>query len=158
MEGTEGDEVVAEAVALSVITAMMNVRMVVAVVMAEEAIMLITAKMIEAGGQEVGAPGEGVDGVGVLEAKETRVLSGKAALREGQKLSSGTGKGIKQSLVTRVLIITIMMTTIVMAMAMLITKNNIMTPINSDKAYQMTEVTATDTNGWFVHAFFKISI
>lgn len=157
LERTEGDGVVAEAAALSITEAMMNVRMVVAVVMVEEVIMLITAKMIEAGDLEVGALGEEVEGVGVLEAKETGVLFVKAVLREGLKLSSGTGKGIKPKLETRVLMITVMMTAIVMAvMEMPITKNNTMTPIRSDRMDQMMEVTTTDANGWFVHALFKL--
>ena len=135
---------------------MKNVLMVVVVVMVEEVIMLITDRMIEAGGPEVGALGEGVEGAGVPAAEETRVLLGKAVLREGPKLSNGTGNGIRQKLVIRVLIITVMTTVIVMAtaMGMLITKSNTMNLISSDKTYQMMEVIATDANGWFVHALF----
>lgn len=130
---------------------MMSVHMAAAVVMAVEVIMQIIARMIGAGGLEARAQAGGEDEAGVLAEKETEVQLGKAVLRGGQKLSNGIEKRNRPNLVTRILIMSIMMTITVMQMHRTM-NNTMMIPISGRNAYQMMEVTTTDRSGifWFV--------
>lgn len=75
----------------------------------EERMTEIIAIMIEVGGLE--AEVRDVEEVEALVEEEIRVQSGKAVLREGLRLSNGTGKENKQNLLIRMIIFTMTMVT-----------------------------------------------
>lgn len=88
---------------------MMSARMG-AVVLVEEMMTGITVTMTGAGGLEAEVQGVRGDEVEVREEGGTEVQSEKVVLKEGLRLSNGTGKRRKQTLVIRSITITTMMT------------------------------------------------
>lgn len=131
------------AVAHRGIAVMMSVHMV-AAVMAAEVTTEIAATMIIGGGggleAEVQDEGE-EEAEAPLGKGEIGVLLGKAVLREGQKLSSGTGKGIRRRLLTRMVMVTMKM------MEFWRMENSIMTLMWSSSISRNTEATTTDPSG-----------
>lgn len=117
--GEDAAAVEAEAVVLiSIVVVMRSVHMVVAVVLVEEMMTGIIAYMAEAGGLEAEVLDVGGDEV---EAREQggEVQLEKVVLKEGLRLSNGTGKRSRQILVIRLITVATMMTgTMMIGMAM----------------------------------------
>ncbi|GMP50067.1 hypothetical protein CsSME_00016830 [Camellia sinensis var. sinensis] len=133
----EGTAVVHSAIAI-----MRSVRMEVAVVLVGEVVMTeIIATVIGAGGLEAEVQDKGEDEAEAPGNREIGAQLGKAVLREEQRSSSGIGKGNKQNLLTRMVIATMIMTTV--AVAWLRMENVMMTVINNSTSKSM-EVTTTD--------------
>ncbi|XP_028058762.1 uncharacterized protein LOC114262608 isoform X1 [Camellia sinensis] len=133
----EGTAVVHSAIAI-----MRSVRMEVAVVLVGEVVMTeIIATVIGAGGLEAEVQDKGEDEAEAPGNREIGAQLGKAVLREEQRSSSGIGKGNKQNLLTRMVIATMIMTTV--AVALLRMENIMMTVINNSTSKSM-EVTTTD--------------
>ena len=83
----------------------------VAAVLVGEVMTEITATTIGVGSPEAEVLDEGGDEAEALGDREIEAQSGKAVLREEQKLSSGIGKGNKLNLLPRMVIVTMIMTT-----------------------------------------------
>lgn len=79
------------------------------VVLVGEMMTMITATMIGAGGLEAEALAK-EDVVEVPGKGEIGAQLGKAVLREGQRLSNGTGKGNRRKSLTRMVMVTLMIT------------------------------------------------
>lgn len=134
--GGEGIAVVHRGIAI-----MMSAHMVAAVLVAEVMTEIAATMIIGGGGLEVGVQDEGEEEAEAPLGKgEIGAQLGKAVLREGRKLSSGIGKGIRRKLLTRMVMVTMEMR----VMAFRRIEKSIMTPVWSTSTTRNMEATTTD--------------
>lgn len=134
--GGEGIAVVHRGIAI-----MMSVHMVAAFLVAEVMTEIAVTMIIGGGGLEVGVQDGGEEEAEALLWKgEIGAQLGKAVLREGQRLSSGIGKGNRQKLLTRMVMVTMNLR----VMAFRGIEKRIMTPMWITSTRRNMEATTTD--------------